>query len=40
MSVKIERHALDPSALPLANINPVLSSIYQARGINSQDDLQ
>lgn len=40
MSVKIERHALDPSAPPLANINPVLSSIYQARGINSQDDLQ
>lgn len=36
-SVTIKRHAL--SAGPLANIHPVLSSIYQARGIQSADEL-
>lgn len=36
-SVTIKRHA--PSAGPLANIHPVLSSIYQARGIQSADEL-
>jgi single-stranded-DNA-specific exonuclease len=40
MSVKIERHALDPSAIPLDNVHPILSSIYQSRGIQSNDDLQ
>ena len=36
-SVTIKCHAL--SAGPLANIHPVLSSIYQARGIQSADEL-
>ena len=40
MTVKIERHALDSSLKPLANIPPILSSIYQARGIQSNDDLE
>jgi len=40
MTVKIGRHALDPSAIPLANVHPILSSIYQARGIQSNADLQ
>lgn len=37
MSVKIERHVQTSSAL--ANIHPVLSSIYQARGIQNSDEL-
>ncbi len=37
MSVKIERHVQASS--PLANIHPVLSSIYQARGIQSSAEL-
>ncbi|MBQ0730272.1 MAG: single-stranded-DNA-specific exonuclease RecJ [Oleispira antarctica] len=40
MSVKIERHALAPAALSLANTHPILSSIYQARGIQSYEELQ
>lgn len=40
MSVKIERHALDLAANPLANVHPILSSIYQSRGIQSVDELQ
>jgi len=40
MSVKIERHALDPASTPLDNVHPILSSIYQARGIQSNADLQ
>ena len=37
MSVKIERHVLNSA--PLADIHPVLSSIYQARGILSSDEM-
>lgn len=37
MSVKIERHV--QAQTPLANIHPILSSIYQARGISSLDDI-
>ncbi|MFT7411382.1 MAG: single-stranded-DNA-specific exonuclease, partial [Oleispira sp.] len=40
MSVKIERHAPVPAALSLANTHPILSSIYQARGIQSYEELQ
>lgn len=39
MSVKIERHALDPATTPLDNVHPILASIYQARGIQSNEDL-
>lgn len=37
MSVKIERHVQTPAVL--ADIHPVLSSIYQARGILSSDEM-
>jgi single-stranded-DNA-specific exonuclease len=37
MSVKIERHVQTQS--PLANTHPVLSAIYQARGIESSDEI-
>ena len=40
MSVKIERHALIPTAPPFANTHPILSSIYQARGIQCDAELQ
>jgi single-stranded-DNA-specific exonuclease len=40
MSVKIERHAHVPVVLPLTNTHPILSSIYQSRGIQSYQELQ
>ena len=40
MSVKIERHALPPAIPPFANTHPILSSIYQARGIQFNEELQ
>ena len=40
MSVKIERHAGASTALFLENTHPILSSIYQARGILSTAELQ
>jgi single-stranded-DNA-specific exonuclease len=40
MSVKIERHTAVPAVLSLANTHPILSSIYQVRGIQSYEELQ
>lgn len=40
MSVKIERHILDTTSTPLFNVHPILSSIYQRRGIQSVEGLQ
>ncbi|NRA23033.1 MAG: single-stranded-DNA-specific exonuclease RecJ [Oleispira sp.] len=43
MSVKIERHVHAVSAeaaTTLANLHPILSSIYQSRGIQSNEELQ